>query len=298
MHFLELDLFYITIFTYVGINIILALGLNVIIGSIGQIHLGWGAYAGLGAYITAYLLKSVGTSFWFALPLSIVGGALFGFLTGLPALRVRGDFLAILSIAIVFIFEALMRYLPWFGGPMGIDGVPRPMLLGTQVSEVGFCLLVWFFVAIIILLTSFIGRSWVGLAWECVRIDEETTNTMGINTARYKLLAFTVGGAFAGLGGSLYTSFFRHICPHDFSFITSLGVFAMVVVGGAGTILGPIVGASVFTLLPEIFRFAKDYRNLVYGLVLVSVIMYYPSGCLGKESHIRDYFSGWLARVK
>ncbi len=295
IHFLELHLFYITILTHVGINIILALGLNVIVGSIGLIHLGWGAYAGVGAYITAYLLKSGRTSFWFALPLSIAGGALFGSLTGLPAFRVRGDFQAILSIAIVFVFEALMRYLPWYGGPMGIDGVPRPMLLGAPVSEVGFCLLVWFFAVIVILLTSFIGKSWVGLAWECVRIDEETTNTLGINTARFKLLAFTVGGVFAGLGGSLYTSFFRHICPHDFSFTPSLGVFAMVIVGGAGTILGPIVGAFVFTLLPEIFRFAKDYRNLVYGLVLVSVIMFYPSGCLGKESHIRDYFSGWLS---
>jgi branched-chain amino acid transport system permease protein len=274
----------------VGINIILALGLNVIIGSIGQIHLGWAAYAGAGAYITAYLLKSVGTSFWFALPLSIAGGALFGFLTGLPALRVRGDFLAILSIAIVFVFEALMRYLPWYGGPMGIDDIPRPMLLGTRVSEVGCFLLVWFFAVIVILLTRFIGRSWVGLAWECVRLDEETTYTMGINTARYKLLAFIVGGAFAGLGGSLYTSFFRHICPHDFSFIPSLGIFTMVVVGGAGTILGPIVGAFVFTLLPEILRFAKDYINLVYGLALVLVIMYYPCGIFGKGSYLSKTF--------
>lgn len=295
---MESSQFYISFLSYTGINIILALGLNVIIGSIGQIHLGWGAYAGAGAYITAYLLKIHEISFWVGLPLSIIGGGIFGTLTGLPALRVRGDFLAILSIGIVFIFETLMIYLPWFGGPSGIDYIPRPIFFGTEIGNLGLGLLILAFVIIIIFVCFKINRSWIGLAWECIRLDEETAQINGINVGRYKLIAFVVGGLFSGLGGALYSTFFRHICPHDFSFTPSLEILAMVVVGGTGTVSGPIAGAVLFTLLPEIFRFVQDYRNLIYGGSLVLVIMYAPSGLFGRESYLRNFSKAFVKRGK
>ena len=279
--------FYISIISYAGINIIFALGLNVIIGSIGQNYLGWGAFAGVGAYITAYLMKVHEISFWASLPLSIAGGGIFGLLLGLSSLRVRDDFLAVLSIGVVFIFQVLMIYLPWFGGPTGMDYIPRPILFGAEIDEVGVAVLILSFVIMITLICFKINRSWMGLAWECVRLDEGTAKIMGIDVGRYKLLAFFVAGSFSGLGGALYSTFFRHICPEDFSFMQSLGIFAMVVAGGMGTIPGPIAGAIIFTLFPEIFRFIQDYRNLVYGASLLLVIMYAPGGLFGKGSFLR-----------
>jgi branched-chain amino acid transport system permease protein len=144
-------------------------------------------------------------------------------------------------------------YLPWFGGPTGIDYIPRPMFLGTEIGDLRFGLLILAFVVLIVFLCFKINHSWIGLAWECIRLDEETAQIMGINVGRYKLLAFVVGGLFSGLGGALYSTFFRHICPEDFSFIPSLGILATVLAGGTGTILGPVAGAILFTLFPEFF---------------------------------------------
>jgi branched-chain amino acid transport system permease protein len=278
--------FYLTVMVYMGINIILAFGLNIIMGFAGQVHLGSGTYAAVGAYTTAFLLRHVGVSFWVALPISVFLAGVMGGLTGLPALRVREDFLAITTIALVFVFEIVMSYLPWFGGPVGIDNVARPVLFGTTFSNDHFLVLVLILVVVCVWINIRIIRSWLGIGWECIREGEEAASILGIDVPKYKIFAFIIGGCFLGLGGSLYTSFFRHIAPADFSFIPSIEILTMVMLGGIGTIRGAIIGPILLVAFPELFRFIQDYRNVIYGGILVSIMMFQPTGILGNESYL------------
>ena len=278
--------FYITVLVYMGINIILALGLNTIMGYAGQVHLGSGIYGAVGAYATGLLVKGLGLSFWMALPVSVFLGGLVAVLTALPLLRVREDFLAVTTIGMVFVFETLMIYLPWFGGPVGIDNIDRPVLFGAVFSNSHFLLLVIILLVACFLINVNIIRSWVGIAWECIRENEEASSILGINIAKYKIIAFGIGGSYLALGGSLYATFFRHIAPADFSFIPSLTILTMVMVGGIGTIRGSIVGPLLIVAIPEVFRFIQDYRNLVYGGILVLIMMFQPSGIIGNDSYL------------
>jgi branched-chain amino acid transport system permease protein len=275
----------ITILTLMGIWSVVALGLNVITGLAGQFNLGVGVYMGTGAYASAMLTTAAGLSFWEALPLAVVAAAGMGFLTGLPALRVREDSLAVLSIGLVFVFESLMIYLPYFGGPLGINRIPRATLLGEPATNQAYLLIVLAALVVSMAASLYLRRSWMGLAWESIREDEGAAHVLGIDPARYKLFAFTIGAALAGLGGVLYAHFIRYVTPYDFGFLPSVYVLVMVVFGGLGTVRGAVFGACFLTLLPEFFRFVQDYRNLIYGLALVLLMLYEPRGLLGHGSH-------------
>ena len=289
-----LDAYVITILTLMGIWSIVALGLNVITGLAGQFNLGIGVYMGTGAYATAMLTTAAGFTFWEALPFAIAASALMGFLTGLPALRVREDSLAVLSIGLVFVFESLLIYLPYFGGPLGISRVPRATFAGVPATNQTYLLIVLAAFLLSIAVTLYLRRSWMGLAWESIREDETAAHALGIHPARYKLYAFTIGAAFAGLGGILYAHFIRFVTPYDFGFLPSIYVLVMVVFGGLGTVRGAVFGACFLTLLPELFRFVQDYRNLIYGLTLVLLMLYEPRGLLGDGSYAwRALRAGW-----
>jgi branched-chain amino acid transport system permease protein len=289
-----LDAYVITILTLMGIWSVVALGLNVITGLAGQFNLGVGVYMGTGAYASAMLTTAAGFTFWEALPCAIAASACMGFLTGLPALRVREDSLAVLSIGLVFVFESLIIYLPYFGGPLGISRLPRATFAGEPATNHAYLLIVGGALAASIAATLYLRRSWMGLAWESIREDETAAQVLGIDPARYKLYAFSIGAAFAGLGGILYAHFIRFVTPYDFGFLPSIYVLVMVVFGGLGTVRGAVFGACFLTLLPELFRFVQDYRNLIYGLTLVLLMLYEPRGLLGDGSFVwRKLHAGW-----
>ena len=284
----------VTVLTLMGIWSIVALGLNVITGYAGQFNLGIGVYMGTGAYTAAMLTTGAGLDVWLALLCALAASAMMGFLTGLPALRVREDSLAVFTIGLVFVFESLLIYLPYFGGPVGIGRIPSVAINGIPLGKEGYLALVLAAVAIIIAATLYLKRAWIGLAWASIRENELATNVIGIHPARFKLYAFTVGATFAGLGGILYAHFIHYVTPYDFGFLPSIYVLVMIVFGGIGTIRGAVFGACFLTLLPELFRFVQDYRNLIYGATLIALILYEPRGVLGDGSYVwRLILAAW-----
>jgi branched-chain amino acid transport system permease protein len=279
-----LDSYVITIISMMAIWSIVALGLNVMTGWAGQLNLGMGVYMGTGAYMSAMLTTMAGFTFWEAIVPAVLAAGAMGLLTGLPALRVREDSLAVLTIGLVFVFESLLVYLPYFGGPVGISRIPKAILGGEPLSNGAYLVVILLGLALAIAICWYVKRTWMGLALESVREDEHATAVIGIYPVRFKLYAFAIGGALAGLAGVLYAHFMRFITPYDFGFMPSIFVLVMLVFGGLGTIRGAVFGACLLTALPELIRFVQDYRSMVYGIVLVLLMLYEPRGLLGDGS--------------
>lgn len=267
--------FEISLLTLVGINVVLALSLNLITGFCGQISLGHAAFYGTGAYCTAMLSVA---GFPLALALSaaaLLAGAL-GLGVGILSLRVRHDFLAITTMGVGFLFLGIVRQQEWLGGELGISGIPA-----TGLGREGFLALVLAAAVLVTLLSLHIKRSWMGFAFDAVADDEDTARTLGIDVAGYKLTAFAVGTALAGLAGGLYAHYTRFIIPDAFGFTVSITVLAMVVVGGIGSTFGVLLAAVVLTLMPEMFRFVSDYRLLLFGALLLLTMRFSPQGFAG-----------------
>ncbi|HBF42250.1 MAG TPA: branched-chain amino acid ABC transporter permease [Desulfobacteraceae bacterium] len=288
----------ITIATIIVINAISVCGLNVIVGYAGQISLGHAAFVGIGAYSAALLATKAGLSFWAGLPIVIAICGLIGLLLGLPSLRVRDDFLAITTIGINFIVEAVFLYIPFFGGALGIGGIPRIMLFGMKLKGLAFFCLCLFFLGLVMLICWWFTRSWAGLASFAMREEESAASSMGISPMRFKLLAFVIGTAMAGLGGALYAHYMRFISATDFSFPVSILLLSMLVLGGMGNLWAPVVGAIILGSLPEIFRPLVDYRILFYTVLLLLMIRFQPAGLLGEKSFIRHILATVLPGEK
>ena len=281
----------ITIGTLIAIYAIVVCGLNVIVGYAGQISLGHAAFFGIGAYSAALLATKGGLSFWTALPLVIAITALIGLLLWLPSLRVREDFLAITTIGINFIVEATFLYVPFFGGALGIGGIPRIVFFGIKLKGLAFFYLCLFFLTLVLMFSWWFTRSWAGLACFALREEESAAASMGISPVRFKLLAFVIGTAMAGLGGALYAHYIRFIAATDFSFPVSILFLSMVVLGGMGTLWGPVLGALILGALPEVFRPLVNYRFLFYMILLLLMIRFQPGGLLGEGSMVRRVFA-------
>lgn len=281
-----LDSYIITIATMMAIWSIAALALNVMTGWAGQLNLGIGVYMGTGAYMSAALTTMAGFTFWEAIVPAVLAAGAMGFLTGLPALRVREDSLAVLTVGLVFVFESLLVYFPYLGGPMGINRIPKAMLGGEALGNGAYLVIALLALSFTIAACWYLKQTWMGLALEGVREDEHATAVIGIYPVRFKLYAFTIGGAFAGLAGVVYAHFIRFITPYDFGFLPSIFVLVMLVFGGLGTIRGAVFGACLLTALPELIRFVKDYRSITYGIVLVLLMLYEPRGLLGEGSFL------------
>jgi branched-chain amino acid transport system permease protein len=282
----------VTVLITIGIYVILALSLNMITGYAGQISLGHAAFMGIGAYASALLYTKAGFSFWPAFLAAGLVAGLVGAVLAIPCLRVREDFLAITTMGINFVVEATFLYVPFFGAGMGIGGINPPSLFGREIGKPGFLVLVVGVILVVIVVDRWLVRSWIGLAWAAIREDEEAAGPMGIDVVRFKVLAFTLGSAGAGLAGSLYAHFLTFIMPVNFSFGQSIVILSMVVFGGIGTLRGPIVGAIVLGALPEISRPAMEYRTLLYGILLLLLMRYQPDGVLGERSLL---VRGWRA---
>jgi branched-chain amino acid transport system permease protein len=273
-----------TVATIIVIQAIAACGLNVIVGYAGQISLGHAAFFGIGAYASAMLTTKAGFTFWQALPPALCISMFFGFLLALPSLRVREDFLAITTIGINFIVEAVFVYTPFFGGALGLGGIPRVVIFGARLGNSQFLMLCIAFLSITLLICHRFTRTWMGLACFAVRENEVAASSMGISPVRAKLSAFVLGTGMAGLSGVLYAHYARFISAGDFGFPISISMLSMVVLGGMGSLSGPLLGALIIGMLPEIFRSLMDYRMFLYSMLLLLMIRFQPGGLLGEQS--------------
>ena len=274
----------ISLATVVGINIILAMGLNLITGFCGQISLGHAAFYGIGAYCTAMLAKAS-----VPLPLALGAGTvlagIIGVVVGMTSLRVREDFLAITTMGVGFLFLGIVRQQELLGGELGISAIPSHGL-----GKLGFLGLVTALAALVTAWNLLIKRSWMGFAFDAVADDEDTARVLSVDVPAYKLAAFAMGTALAGLAGGLYVYFARFIVPDDFGFITSISVLSMVAVGGIGSVFGVLAATVILTLMPEFFRFVSDYKLLIYGTLLFSVMRFAPGGFAGMTRYLWQHF--------
>ena len=265
----------ISLLTVMGISIIGSLSLNLITGFCGQVSLGHVAFVGIGAY-TASLLTKADTPFFVALLAGMLLAGTFGVMVGLASLRVRHDFLAITTMGVNFVFLGVVRQQEWLGGELGVSSIPDP-----GFGKSGFLALVLGCVILIALLSLQIRRSWMGYVFEAVSGDEDTARMLGLDVSRYKLIAFALGTALAGLSGGLYAHHVRFIFPDSFAFVESITLLAMVVIGGNGSILGVILASALLSVLPQWFQFIGDYKLLLYGSLLFAVMRFSPGGLAG-----------------
>jgi len=269
--------------TQTGIYIILALGLNIVVGQTGLLVFGYVAFYAVGAYTYAILSTAHGVGFWTVLPIAAIFAGIFGLLLGAPALRLRGDYLAIVTLGFGEITRIVLNN--WdsvTGGPNGISGVKRPVL-----GFIGFQDLTHFYYLVLILLVLtvvFVRRlndSRIGRAWIAIREDEVAAEAMGINTFALKLLAFSLGAMVAGLAGVFYVAKMGFVSPESFNFFESVIILCMIVLGGMGSIPGVILGAVALYVLPEALRDFQQYRMLVFGSALVVIMIFKPEGFIG-----------------
>ncbi|ANN78219.1 high-affinity branched-chain amino acid ABC transporter permease LivM [Bordetella flabilis] len=298
--------------TLVLIYVMLGLGLNIVVGFAGLLDLGFVGFYAVGAYTYALLYHWGGWSFWEALPFSGAMSALFGFLLGFPVLRLRGDYLAIVTLGFGEIIRLLLINLNWLtGGPDGISGIPKPTVFGFEMTRTAsvegqrtfhellgltfqnqhVIIYLYLMALMLALITLFVStrlkRMPVGRAWEALREDEIACRSLGLNPTRIKLSAFTLGAMFAGFGGAFFAARQGLVNPESFTFIESALILAIVVLGGMGSQVGVILAAILLTVLPEVAREFAEYRMLMFGLVMVLMMMWRPQGLLPmKRPHV------------
>ena len=290
------------VMTLALIYVMLGLGLNIVVGFAGLLVLGYAAFYAVGAYTYALLAQHYGLSFWLSLPVAGVLAALTGFLLGLPVLRLRGDYLAIVTLGFGEITRLLLNNLNVLtGGPDGIGNIPRPTLFGLEFGrrasegnatfheffgidysgEHAVMFLYLLGLALVVLILFVINRLQrmpLGRAWEALREDEIACRSLGLNPTVIKLSALTLSAAFAGLAGAFFAARQGYINPESFTFIESAMVLAIVVLGGMGSQLGVMLAAIAITALPELAREFNEYRMLAFGLVMVLMMIWRPQG--------------------
>jgi branched-chain amino acid transport system permease protein len=292
------------VMTLALIYVMLGLGLNIVVGFAGLLVLGYAAFYAVGAYTYALLAQQFGLSFWLGLPVAGALAALTGFLLGLPVLRLRGDYLAIVTLGFGEITRLLLNNLNVLtGGPDGIGNIPRPTLFGLEFSrrasaggttfhdflgldysgDYGVIFLYLLGLALVLLILFVINRLLrmpLGRAWEALREDEIACRSLGLSPTVIKLSALTLSAAFAGLAGAFFAARQGHINPESFTFIESAMVLAIVVLGGMGSQWGVMLAAIAITALPELAREFDEYRMLAFGLVMVLMMIWRPQGLL------------------
>jgi branched-chain amino acid transport system permease protein len=280
---LFLNEYYQDIMTLTCMYIVLALGLNIVVGQAGLLNLGYVAFYAVGAYTYAILSTAYGFSFWPGLAAGALTAAFFALLLGLPTLRLRGDYFAIVTLGLGEITRIVLNnWDSMTNGPNGISGIGRPALGGHVFNTT---LDYYYLILAIAIITIFamhrLMASRIGRAWLAIREDETAAEAMGINTFRFKLLAFVLGSSWAGLTGVFFAAKMAFVSPESFTFFDSVLILCMVVLGGMGSIPGIILGAFLLITLPEVFRDFQDYRMLAFGAALVLMMVFKPQGLLG-----------------
>jgi branched-chain amino acid transport system permease protein len=266
-----------------GIYIILAVSLNLIVGYAGQVSLGHAAFYGIGAYASTLTAMNLNFPYLLAVLAAMVFSGLCGLALGLPTLRLKEDYLAIVTLGFGVIIDLCMRNMDITGGPDGIVGIPTPTILGLSFRTPSmYIILVVLGVALTLLVTYLLVNSYHGRALKAIRDHEITAQVMGINSPAYKVAIFALAAALAGLAGSLFAHYIQHVNFESFGLHTSILIVCMVVLGGMGSILGSVLGAIILTVLPETLRQFQNYQDLIYGGLLVALLVLRPQGLLGK----------------
>ncbi|MEC9469183.1 MAG: high-affinity branched-chain amino acid ABC transporter permease LivM, partial [Pseudomonadota bacterium] len=280
--------------------VMLGWGLNIVVGLAGLLDLGYVAFYAVGAYSYALLAQYFGFSFWICLPLAGILAAFWGIILGFPVLRLRGDYLAIVTLAFGEIIRVvLLNWYDFTGGPDGISGIPRPSFFGIEFERGpgGFAdtfgleynsihriIFLYYLILIMALVTNFVTMRLrklpVGRAWEALREDEIACRSLGINTTNTKLTAFALGAMFGGFAGSFFATRQGFISPESFTFIESAVILAIVVLGGLGSQIGVVIAAVVMIGGFEFFRGLEEYRMLVFGLLMVVIMVWKPRGLI------------------
>jgi branched-chain amino acid transport system permease protein len=266
-----------------GIYIILTVSLNLIIGYAGQVSLGHAAFYGMGAYASALAALYWHFPFAAAAVFAMLVAGLCGLGLGLPTLRLKEDYLAVVTLGFGVILDLVFLNLQITGGPDGLAGIPSPGFFGLSFRPAHlYLIIIVVAVAVVLLATLRLVDSYHGRALRAIRDHETTAQVMGINTPAYKVMIFTLAAALAGLAGSLYAHYITFINPESFGLHTSILILTMVVLGGMGSIWGSVAGAVIMTALPELLREVQSYQDLVYGALLVGLLILRPQGLLGR----------------
>ncbi len=267
---------------------VLGLGLNIVVGQAGLLNLGYVAFYAAGAYTYALLNHHFGIGFWTALPMGAVVGALFGIVLGFPVLRLRGDYLAIVTLGFGEITRLVLENWNDFSfGPSGISSIPRPGLFGIDLDIRQTTIYLYFLVLLLLLATVFVvnrlQNSRLGRAWIAIREDEIASQAMGIDGTKAKLTAFALGAFWAGMVGVIFAAKTTFINPASFTFLESAMILSIVVLGGIGSIPGIIIAALFLILVPEYLRAFSNYRMLIFGSVMVLMMLFRPQGIVAAK---------------
>ena len=269
-----------------AMNVLLALSLNLVLGYTGQLNLGQSAFFAIGAYVSTILIKTYGWNFWLAALVAVAAAGLLGLALAAFAVRLRGHYLAIASLGFAVItYQVLINWEDVTQGVRGIYGIMPPV-----PNMVALFYLVAGIAAAVYLLLDNLVRSPVGDTLRAIREDEVSAASLGVNAAVWKAFAFGLGAAIAGLAGIFYPGFVGTLVPDAFGIIESFTMMAMVIVGGMGTMIGPVIGAIVLTFLPELLRGFGELRLMIYGLALTVVVLFMPGGIVQAFLHLRSRF--------
>jgi branched-chain amino acid transport system permease protein len=274
------------------VNVIVAMGLTLLIGQAGQVSLASPSFVAIGAYLVTHLTKAMGLSYWLAMPLSGIGAAAFGAMLGFPALRVRGFYLAIVSLAFLQITSMLIEALPAYtGGVRGIS-VPRPTILGTRLNDFNFYFVVLAVTVILFIVARNVSRSPLGRAFRAVHANENVAASQGADVARVKLIAFVFSSFYAGIAGALFAPLIGFIDPLEFGLVSAIHHIVFIVVGGLGSVPGAVYGALTMGVIGELTSGFKEYKDLIFNLALLAVLFVIPHGLAG----VADSFVRLMAR--
>lgn len=267
------------VLTNVWFYVILCLGLNIVVGYAGLLDLGYAAFFAVGAYTTGILTSEFGVNFWLTIPAAVFLSACAGCIIGGPTLRLRSDYLAIVTLGFGEIVRIIARNLEITGGASGLIGIERPSIFGFQLTQIIHFYYVFLILAVIAGFISYrLQHSRMGRAWQYVREDEDAAEAMGINRVAVKLYAYVIGAIFGGVAGCFFAAKMSAISPETFQFQQSVLILLGVVLGGMGKIPGVIIGAFALVLFPEVFRELGSMRILVFAVVMLIIMLYRPEG--------------------
>lgn len=275
--------YYVGVLIFLGINIIITIGLSLLMGYAGQISLGQAAFYGIGAYTTGILTTKLQMPIIASFPISLLFTVLIAFIVGIPTLRLKGHYLAMATLGLGEIVHIVFNELiPLTGGPSGFGNIPIIRIFGIDLdNDYKYFVFVWAFVALILFLSLNVINSRMGRALKAIHKEETTASTIGINTARLKLFIFVLGAGYASIAGFLYAHYITFLSPGSFGLGFSILLVTMVAVGGMENIWGAIIGTTVLTILPEYLRFFNDFDILIYGVILMSIMLLKPEGLYG-----------------
>lgn len=283
-----------------AIYLVVVMGLNVILGLVGELPFGYTAFFGLGAYASGIATALYGCSFWTGLGASLIVTAVFGVLIGYPSLYLRGPYFALVTWAFQDIVHLVIRnWVDFTRGPLGIPGVPSPRIglagLGSVElrTDIGYYYLALAGAVLATGVVALLRNSRVGRAFVAIRENEALAEALGVDAFRYKMLAFVLSAVLGGLGGSLFAHYVGIVSPDIFSFYYITLLFSMAIIGGVGYIVGPILGVIFFTAVPEYLRVTQDLRMVLLGAIMVAAIVFMPRGFGGLLEDLRER---WAAR--